>query len=129
MIRRLLSRFRAWQGLAAWGGFDFSRLTVSLTRCSDPKKGESTGYCDGSRLHVTIGRDPADARATLLHEMAHAAAFAHGHDYGHGTAWRAYYEAAASEVFGLRRVHPFPAELKAEELTAEVARRFRRRLK
>lgn len=129
MIRRLAARFRAWSTLRAWRGKDLSSVTVTLTRSSDPSKRESTGYCTGDRIHVTVGRDAADARATLLHEMAHAAAFALGQDYGHGTAWRAIFEAAAAEVFRRKRIVHYPASYSADELTAHVADRFHKRLR
>ena len=46
----------------------------------------SSGYCTGGQITLMFGHDEADARATILHEMAHAAAWDQGH--GHGAAWR-----------------------------------------
>lgn len=58
----------------------------------------SSGHAYGNRFVITAGTDAADARATILHEIAHCAA---GYDKGwHHDKWRAIFASAAEELTG-----------------------------
>lgn len=63
----------------------------------------SSGHAYGARRFViTAGSDAADARATILHEIAHCAA---GYNGGpHNGAWRSIFASAVEEVTGEKPV-------------------------
>jgi hypothetical protein len=70
------------------------RLPAPATRHA-----ESTGHAYGShRFVITAGSDAADARGTILHEIAHCAA---GYTDGpHGDRWRSVFTEATRELTG-----------------------------
>jgi hypothetical protein len=70
------------------------RLPAPATRHA-----ESTGHAYGNhRFVITAGSDAADARGTILHEIAHCAA---GYADGpHGDAWRSVFADSVRELTG-----------------------------
>jgi hypothetical protein len=60
---------------------------------------QSSGHAYGNnRFVITAGSDPADARATILHEIAHCAA---GYNGGaHNDKWRSIFTSATVELTG-----------------------------
>lgn len=85
---------RRWRGLKAWG-----RFPKYLFKLRRSRNRHSTGHCYEDYFVVTAGRDKADALATLLHEMAHAAV---GFSIHHRPPWRAIFVDAAEEVVGTK---------------------------
>jgi hypothetical protein len=99
----LADLFCAWQALPAFRGVDWRRvrLVVRPRRRGDPfvSTGEAADYSDGEwRILVRHGYSTADARMTLLHEMAHIAAWTPG--AFHGYKWRAMFAQACAEATG-----------------------------
>ena len=95
--------FVQWRGLSAFigGRFRLDRTALVLRK---RRRIKSTGYAEDlghgrHRIVVRVGYSMADARATLLHEMAHVVA---GWRYRkvHTAAWRRVYLNAADEVTG-----------------------------
>lgn len=93
-----------WRDLKAWGR-TLEEVTIELRQRSEGVGRYSTGVCYPTlrRIVVTAGSDVPQALATILHELAHAAAPG---DEGHGDRWQAIFAAAVLEVTGIRLVHP-----------------------
>lgn len=90
---RMALKLRAFAALRTTPEFKI-RLPAPATRHA-----ESTGHAYGNdRFVVTAGTDAADARGTILHEIAHCAA---GYADGpHGDAWRSVFVEATRELTG-----------------------------
>lgn len=98
-----------WQFLDAWEGVSFDRMSVGIRANRDPRERFSSGSVTSERarggarhrLVVTRGWDVHDARATLLHEMAHVATWELGWpEESHGPNFRRLERAAMEEVLG-----------------------------
>lgn len=84
--------------LKAWGSpQDDVKVTIHVGL-----KEHSTGRCRWSKreIHLTVGTDPVDAIATVIHEFAHAAA-PPPIDQGHGDAFKERLRAATIELTGV----------------------------
>lgn len=93
--------FDQWRNLTAWG-----RPLVHahlLLRRSTSKVASSGHAWPTGRITMTAGSDEADARATVLHELAHVAA---PRACQHGSRWRHLLLAAAMEVVGRPVIAP-----------------------
>lgn len=79
-------------------GFRAPRSIVYRIRMSRRYR-HSTGHAwyHQQRLVVTAGSDPADARATIIHELAHLAVDERAH---HGDKWRGVFADAIHELTG-----------------------------
>jgi hypothetical protein len=100
-VRRNLALVRAyaerWRGLAAWA--PRSRLTGPLSVV--PYRGEidhGHSYLDTGEIVVRVSDDLAESLATVLHEMAHVAAYPFEESPHHGPLWAERYIAATAEV-------------------------------
>ena len=118
---------RAWARLAAWQA-DLSDVELVIRRRTREPLGWTSGHCDGTRrIVITVGVDRAQARETLLHEMAHAAEgrfrrprpHAPG-DGVHGVTFRSLLLTAAAEVLG-RRVVPGGTSTRDADLAVSLA--------
>lgn len=69
-------------------------------RYARPKFSSGHAWYGQGRFVVTAGTDEGDALATILHEIAHLAAWEHGH----GPGWRSVFADAVQEVTGERPV-------------------------
>lgn len=101
-LRRCLAR---WHALRAWGGVPLPAIELTIVHCAQ----RYTAGCAErpNRITLRVGRDVSDAEATLLHELAHIAAWhAKGRDrwawsyHGQRWPWRRFYLMAAREVAG-----------------------------
>lgn len=105
--------------------WDRVRLIVHFrSRRGDPAKstGEAFRCQNGSgRILVRVGDDFADALATLLHEMAHIAAWPEGDEPHHSRRWRLAYTAACLEVTGVR-VSPDQGQCRIDRAVREAMR-------
>ncbi len=110
----LQASYNVWQHLRAWEGVSFASTELSFGSRRDEA---SSGWVTSERvsryrvlqhhLHIAVGTAYWDARATLVHEMAHVVTAELGYpDEHHGSNFRRIERAAAEEILG----RPLPAE-------------------
>jgi hypothetical protein len=128
-IAALHMLYAAWVRLPAWGeGVDLRN--VKLTTRFSKVYACSSGFATRGHVHLYLGSDDSDAMTTLLHELAHIAAFrrrVNESGDGHGPTWRAILLAAVEQVCGeaiVARAHAasFPVGLTVERSSAEMTK-------
>lgn len=111
---------RRYAQLKAWEkDLTGCKVAIRFSASKAHTSGHAFGGNGKGRFVVTVGTDCADAHVTILHELAHVAAPV---AEWHGTRWRLFYLAAASEVVGHR------IEASGNLTTVELDRHIRREL-
>jgi len=120
-IRRL---FNHWKRHPVWAG-DCAHATVTVHAHKSKERTSGYAYYMSGEVHLTIGSDPAMARAVILHELAHVAQGRRDplNTRGHDDGFRSILMEAATEIVG--PVDP-PTQDHIHDLDVAVAEAIRR---